>query len=182
MDKYETRRNNEKRWGKKKLGETSDFGGGVPEAEEGQTVWVENGTVCTAPIVDENKFGGHAYDNGGYEQGIRDCPCGAYMLSSSSAGPVDPFGPCPLNPQERRRIVYGFSVHGFVIRVMDGAEKIREVGVWQKASFSLELLEQHVEATVTELAEEYKIDYSWKPDADLETLIHDNGILDRKVY
>lgn len=99
MDAYTTRRNNETRWGKKKLGKTSDFGGGVPDVEKGHSIWVENGVVCTAPTVDRARFGGHAYDNGGYEKGIRDCSCGAYMLSSSSAGPVDPFGPCPLNPK-----------------------------------------------------------------------------------
>ncbi len=177
FDKYQTKRDNKTRWGKKKLGNTSDFGGGVPDAEEGQTVWVENGVVYTSPTVDPNKFGGHAYDNGGYESGIRDCPCGAYMLSSSSGGPVDPFGPCPLNPQAQRRIVYGFYPHGFKIRVMDGTEKLREVGSYYREDVRLDTLEQQVVSIVTGLAEEYKIDYDWRDDSTLNTLVRDNSIL-----
>jgi len=53
-DAYTTRRNNETRWGKKKLGKTSDFGGGVPDAKDGYSIWVENGVVCTAPTVDRS--------------------------------------------------------------------------------------------------------------------------------
>lgn len=64
--------------------------------ELGWSVWAENGKWITAKTVKTGN--GHAYDNGGYEKGIRDCPCGCYMLSSSSAGPVDPFGDCPSTP------------------------------------------------------------------------------------
>jgi hypothetical protein len=71
-----------------------------PEPKPGWSIWIESGVYFTAPTVDKNKFSGHAYDNGGYEQGIRDCPCGCFMLSSSSGGPVDPFGPCPRNPRK----------------------------------------------------------------------------------
>jgi hypothetical protein len=95
---------NETKWGKKLLGQTSDFGGGVPEPNEEHSVWVENGEVYTAPTVDRSKFGGHDYDGGGYEKGVRDCKCGAYMLSASSAGPVDPFGACPMNPKTKRLV------------------------------------------------------------------------------
>lgn len=62
--------------------------------DEGWSLWAENGIWITAKTVSTGL--GHAYNNGGYEHGIRDCPCGCYMLSSSSAGPVDPFGDCPL--------------------------------------------------------------------------------------
>lgn len=64
---------------------------------KGFSKWCENGVVIHAKTVNP-KFGGHDYDNGGYWQGIRDCTCGCYMLSSSSGGPVDPFGRCPANP------------------------------------------------------------------------------------
>jgi hypothetical protein len=71
-----------------------------PEDSSTHAVWCEWGIWYTAPIVDKNKFGGHAYDNGGYELGIRSCPCGCHMGSASSSGPVDPFGPCPENPRQ----------------------------------------------------------------------------------
>lgn len=70
-----------------------------PKAKRGWALWIENGVWFTAPRIDRRKFGPHAYYNYGYEQGIRDCPCGCFMLSSSSGGPVDPFGPCPNNPK-----------------------------------------------------------------------------------
>lgn len=67
-------------------------------AGKGHSIWIEDGFWYTAPTVDPTKFGGHAYDNGGYAQGVRDCLCGASMHDSSSSGPVDPFGACPNNP------------------------------------------------------------------------------------
>jgi hypothetical protein len=72
---------------------------GNPKAEPGFSIWIEHGKWFTAPTVDSEKFGGHAYDGGGYEAGIRECICGCHMGGSSSSGPVDPFGPCPLNPR-----------------------------------------------------------------------------------
>lgn len=83
-------------YGRKSLGKTDVVK--HPPKEDGCSVWLESGEWFAAPTIDRAKFGGHDYDNGGYAQGIRDCKCGAYMLSSSSAGPVDPFGACPLNP------------------------------------------------------------------------------------
>lgn len=70
----------------------------VDPPPEGFDVWIENGVWYIAPEVDPKRFGGHAYANGGYERGVRDCPCGCHMLSSSSGGPCDPFGACPENP------------------------------------------------------------------------------------
>lgn len=67
--------------------------------KRGWAAWIESGTWFTARKVDPKKFGKHAYDNGGYEQGIRECPCGCFMGSYSSSGPVDPWGPCPKNPK-----------------------------------------------------------------------------------
>lgn len=67
--------------------------------EEGWSNWIENGIYYKAPIVSPEKFGPHAYANGMWEQGIRNCICGCYMGSYNSSGPVDPFGMCPLNPK-----------------------------------------------------------------------------------
>lgn len=67
--------------------------------EEGHSMWVENGEWFTAPTVDPTKYGGHDYDEGGYERGVRNCVCGCFMGSSNSSGPVDPFGACPMNPK-----------------------------------------------------------------------------------
>lgn len=69
-----------------------------PKPKRGYSIWIEWGTYYTAKRVSKKKFGGHAYDDGGYERGHRDCTCGCCMGSSSSSGPVDPFGPCPDNP------------------------------------------------------------------------------------
>ena len=81
-----------------RVGTSTEYPGG-PEPKEGYSVWIESGVWYTSPTVDPKKFGGHAYDDGGYEQGIRDCSCGTYMLGSSSGGQtVDPFGACPNNP------------------------------------------------------------------------------------
>lgn len=86
-----------KDYGKEVIG---DSGKHDPEKEvkPGFAWWIESGVYYQAPKVDPEKFGSHAYDGGGYERGIRDCPCGCYMLSCSSGGPVDPFGACPENP------------------------------------------------------------------------------------
>lgn len=84
------------RTAKRSLGKSSDIA--LPEPAKGFSVWIENGEWFTAPTIDDSKFGGHAYDGSGYDIGIRDCQCGCYMGSSSSSGPVDPGGPCPMNP------------------------------------------------------------------------------------
>lgn len=68
--------------------------------EDGYARWVENGVWYQAPVVDPQKYGGHDYDNGGFDRGIRDCACGCRMDLSSSGGPVDPFGACPMNPKD----------------------------------------------------------------------------------
>lgn len=70
-----------------------------PKAKRGWSIWIENGVLFTAPTVSSRKFGGHSYSNGGYDMGIHHCSCGCYMGSSSSSGPVDPFGACPDNPK-----------------------------------------------------------------------------------
>src|SRR5437870_4929758 len=87
----------------KRVGTSADIPSPTPK--DGWSVWIEGGIWYTAPTIDPDKFGGHAYDDGGYDQGIRDCSCGTYMLGSSSGGQtVDPFGACPNNPiKENRR-------------------------------------------------------------------------------
>ena len=72
-----------------------------PKPKRGWSRWIENGVWFTAPKVSAAKFGGHDYAGGGYSRGIRDCKCGCYMLSSSSGGDCDPFGPCPENPKAK---------------------------------------------------------------------------------
>lgn len=86
------------KYGTIKLGEVGKELKVSPDDTDTHAVWVEWGVWYTAPTVDKARFGGHAYDNGGYERGIRNCPCGCHMGSSSSSGPVDPWGPCPENP------------------------------------------------------------------------------------
>ncbi len=81
---------------KRKLGDSSSTPN--PEPEDGFSVWIESGVWYTAPTVSDD-FGGHSYDNGGFENGARDCECGCFMLGSSSGGEVDPFGQCPENPK-----------------------------------------------------------------------------------
>ena len=71
-----------------------------PVAEEGYSLWVEDGVWFTAPTVDPKLFGCHDYDEGGFLRGVRDCCCGCDMQSSSSGGPVDPYGACPMNPKD----------------------------------------------------------------------------------
>lgn len=66
-----------------------------PKPAPGHAVWIEHGVWFTAPEIDAAKFGPHLYDNG---DGIGHCECGCYMGGCSSSGPVDPFGPCPMNP------------------------------------------------------------------------------------
>lgn len=68
------------------------------EPQKGYSYWIEWGNWYKCPIVDPTKFGGHDYDNGGYERGIHNCTCGCYMGESHSSGPCDPFGACPENP------------------------------------------------------------------------------------
>ena len=70
---------------------------------KGWSKWIENGIAYKAKTVNPKKFNGHAYDNGGFEQGIRDCSCGCYMGGFSSGGPVDPFGACPNNPKPKSK-------------------------------------------------------------------------------
>lgn len=71
--------------------------------QKGWSTWTENGVRYTAPTVRKDRFGGHAYDDGGYDQGINNCACGCSMYSFSSSGPVDPFGPCPKNPLPKKK-------------------------------------------------------------------------------
>lgn len=71
----------------------------TPETPEGCDKWIENGQWYAATTVDPEMFGQHTYDGGGYGLGHRDCPCGCYMLSAASGGPVNPFGACPANPK-----------------------------------------------------------------------------------
>ena len=78
-------------------------GRSTPKAKRGYSLWMESGTWYTAPKVSHRLFGPHAYDvQGAYNAGTRDCPCGCFMLSYSSGGPVDPRGPCPKNPRTQR--------------------------------------------------------------------------------
>lgn len=65
-------------------------------AAKGHDVWVENGDVKHAPRIPAEVFGPHSYA----EDGTSDCGygCGCWMGSSSSGGPVNPFGCCPHNP------------------------------------------------------------------------------------
>jgi hypothetical protein len=66
-----------------------------PRLRDGWSLWIENRTWCVAPKIDPEHFGKHAYMDD-----MGDCPCGCIMNQTSSSGPVDPFGPCPLNPLE----------------------------------------------------------------------------------
>lgn len=88
-------------YGKTKIGNSSEFPD--PKPKRGWSRWIEEGVWFTAPKVSSRDFGAHAYGKGGYGRGITDCPCGCFMLSSSSGGPVDPFGPCPRNPKSKRQ-------------------------------------------------------------------------------
>lgn len=71
----------------------------MPPIKRGYSTWIEQGVWFTSRTVNKRRFGGHAYDDGGFLKGIRDCPCGCHMSESSSSGPVDPFGACPSNPK-----------------------------------------------------------------------------------
>ena len=82
--------------GKILIGDSKEFPN--PIEKRGWSIWIENGKYYTARTVNKKKFGGHSYDNGGYDRGIRDCICGCYMGNCNSSGPVDPFGSCPSNP------------------------------------------------------------------------------------
>lgn len=76
-----------------------------PKVEKGWSIWLESGIYYKARTVDALKFGRHDYDNAGFEKGIRDCKCGCHMGGFDSGGPVDPFGPCPLNPLPKNTYV-----------------------------------------------------------------------------
>lgn len=71
---------------------------GPVSVPKGWAYWVEDGVWYKCRAVSPKKFGRHAYDNGGYERGIIECPCGCWMGRYNSGGPVDPFGCCPKNP------------------------------------------------------------------------------------
>jgi len=73
-----------------------------PQPQDGFSVWMESGVWYTAKIVSDD-FGGHDYDNGGYDQGVRDCKCGCFMTAFSSGGSVDPFGKCPENKKPKKQ-------------------------------------------------------------------------------
>ncbi len=93
-NKQKTREQETKMSDKRKLGNSGEIPS--PEPEDGFSVWIESGVWYIAPTVPDD-FGGHDYDNGGFEKGVRDCKCGCFMTRSSSGGEVDPFGRCPEN-------------------------------------------------------------------------------------
>jgi RimJ/RimL family protein N-acetyltransferase len=68
-----------------------------PVPEPGFAVWGQGGEWFTAPQVDPAQFGDHDYMR---ESGTGNCLCGCCMTRSLSFGPVDPFGPCPMNPTQ----------------------------------------------------------------------------------
>lgn len=65
---------------------------------KGYSSWLNKGLLTAAPTVPADKYGGHDYAFGGLDKGITKCKCGCTMTLQSASGPVDPFGPCPLNP------------------------------------------------------------------------------------
>lgn len=85
---------------KEELGKSSVVTDPEKAVKKGYSWWIENGVYFQAPKVNGKLFKGHDYSGGFWDRGIRDCKCGCFMLSSSSGGPVDPFGPCPLNPRK----------------------------------------------------------------------------------
>jgi len=94
----EMKTRNDTEYGKVEIGPSDVYKS--PKPKRGYAVWIENGVWFTAPKVSPRKFGQHAYAGKAFDFGIRDCPCGCYMLSASSAGPCDPFGACPKNPKQ----------------------------------------------------------------------------------
>ncbi len=80
---------------KTKIGTSAEYPD--PKPEPGWSVWIENGVWFTAPTVDPEKFGEHAYWKQAW---VGNCKCGCEMHSSSSSGSVDPFGACPENPKQ----------------------------------------------------------------------------------
>ena len=64
--------------------------------KEGHAVWVEGGKVKHAEKIPKTLFGPHGY----VDDGTSDCSfgCGCWAGVCRSGGPVDPLGPCPLNP------------------------------------------------------------------------------------
>lgn len=64
---------------------------------KGYAYWVEDGKWKASPSVSNEMFGNHSYG----PEGVGHCVCGCVMRSSSSHGPVDPFGACPLNPKTK---------------------------------------------------------------------------------
>jgi hypothetical protein len=75
---------------------------GMPKAQRGYAVWIESGHWYTAPAFTRKNYYPHDYNvRGAYDKGVRDCRCGCWMLSSSSGGPVDPFGACPEQPRAK---------------------------------------------------------------------------------
>jgi len=86
----------EGRFGKTFIGNSCDVC--EPKVKKGYSLWIEWGRWFIAPTVDSKQFGRHSYDDEmATYHGIHDCSCGCYMGSSASSGPVDPFGPCPMN-------------------------------------------------------------------------------------
>ena len=87
-----------KYYSKTKIGDSSTHPD--PKVKRGWSLWIENGVWFTAPTVNRRRFGSHAYGGEEYDYGLRECSygCQCHMGSSSSGGPVDPFGACPLNP------------------------------------------------------------------------------------
>ncbi len=84
-----------KDYGKKEIGPSDQ----PVKPKPGFSVWIECGVWYTAPKLLKKDFGPHTFNMPhAFDDGVRDCPCGCWILSSSSGGPIDPFGPCPLNP------------------------------------------------------------------------------------
>lgn len=86
------------KYGKTEIGPSDVFRN--PKPKRGWSVWIESGVWFTAPTVNPRKFGRHDWENGMWEKGVRNCRCGCYMGSYSSAGPVDPSGACPAKPRK----------------------------------------------------------------------------------
>lgn len=86
----------ETKYGKEVIGPSDKFDG--EPTKPGYSTWIEWGIWYQAPTVDPRNRA-HDYEMPqAWEFGLHDCRCGCYMGSSSSSGPVDPFGKCPLKP------------------------------------------------------------------------------------
>jgi len=80
-----------KDYGKTKIGDSATHKN--PKPKKGWSVWIEEGVYFTAPTIDPCLFYDHDYAG---NEHCGSCRCGCQMGSSSSSGPVDPFGACPI--------------------------------------------------------------------------------------